>query len=257
MVATHNWRAAAASPSQQSTGFLAMSGSGRNDGFIGSGGRGATTAATGRPAAEGTGTPFIGSASKLSANSHRQVGSASTSKDANFDSLLSTSSSLLSNINARTSTLNPYSGQRDSAEASNSGTAATGALGEKSLLELSVASHFKTSTTTTFESEASAHRMLAPLGYDSARLGQSTRDFMMRTSQSGSHASGGRMEEEKKDELVPMNNDGGFDQATYHALTNLQGTSIKQILNSHHEHWYVRVRTLFIIVYVNSFHFSS
>ncbi|EJK69819.1 hypothetical protein THAOC_08885 [Thalassiosira oceanica] len=198
MVSTHNWRAAAASPSQHSTGF----GTGRNDGFIGSGGRGgATTATTGGPAAVGTGTPFIGSASKLTAKSNRQ--------------------------------------SRDSAEASNSSTTASGALGEKSLLELSVASNFKTSTTTTFESEASAHRMLARegYGYDSARLGQSTREFEMRTSQSGSHAtSGGRMEEEKKDELVPINNDGGFDQATYQALTNLQGTSIKQILNSHHEH---------------------
>ena len=245
MVATHNWRSAGASPSQHSTGFLAMSGSGRNDGFIGSGGHGATTAmATGGPAGAGTGTPFIGSASKLTTNGNRPVGSASTTKDANFESLLSTSASLLSNIN-RTSTLNPYSGQsRDPAEASNSGTTASGALGEKSLLELSVASNFKTSTTTTFESEASAHRMLARegYGYDSARLGQSTREFEMRTSQSGSHAASvGRMEEEKKDELVPINNDGGFDQATFQALTNLQGTSIKQILNSHHEHWYVRV----------------
>ena len=124
-------------------------------------------------------------------------------------------------------------GAGDAAAASGS---AGVALGDKSLLELSVASRaaaagsagptdpsamggagnnylmggMGASSSTTYEAEASAHCLLAREGYgfDSARLGRTARDLERRATvnTAASVAAGGfgrRMEEEKKDGVEP------------------------------------------------------
>lgn len=156
-----------------------------------------------------------------------------------------------------------------------SNNSASTALGDKSLLELSVASRTTASTglgggggggivgttqggggASTYESEASAHRLLAREGYgfDSARLGRTARELERRTNiattaasttaSGGGFGGGGRMEEEKKDgEIIGSSTlllegagAGGGGGNESHPLANLQGSTLQQILSSHHEY---------------------
>lgn len=136
-------------------------------------------------------------------------------------------------------------------------------LGEKSLTELSVASRYTLNNThtaassaaTTYEGEASAHRLLAREGYgfDSARLGRNVRELEMRASTTPAAASGlgdaigaagggwrtmtsGGGEEKKEmdrhNEQVHPESATALDMAT---LATLQGSSLQQILNIHSE----------------------
>jgi len=150
-------------------------------------------------------------------------------------------------------------------------TAPANALGEKSLLELSVASRVgsharpppgattaTTSRATTYEAEASAHRMFAREGYgfDSARLGRNAREFERRANVSAAASSSsssssaypspyalgggfGRSGEEEKKEGTESHYEGrvGGEASHHHPLSDLTGSaSLRVLLSNHHEH---------------------
>ena len=248
--------------------------------------------------------PFIGAQSTINNNmmgNTNMMGSAQSTTNntnkADFNSLLANSSSLLSSIGRNNST-NHQSTPNTGTQQINTGTAASGVLGDKSLLELSVASRtggssfnsnpnsFNTSTnpnnsnynnsmgdqqqtqyqqTSNYEKESAAHRLLARdgIGFDSVKLGKLTRELENRSTTnnttggsnlSGSYyggygggyggGGGGGMdvEEEKKDDTTyydPTNNTDTnlFENGhSKHVLSSLQGTSMKEILDNHHDY---------------------
>jgi len=244
----------------------------------------------------GTNTrPFIGAQStinnNMANNTNNMMGASSqvtnnNTNKADFNSLLANSSSLLSSIGRNNST-NHQSTPNTGTQQINTGTTASGVLGDKSLLELSVASRtggsssFNTNTsnplnntnnssmgsqqqqqtqyqqTSNYEKESAAHRLLARdgIGFDSVKLGKLTRDLENRSTTSnttggsnlsgsgGYYGSGGYggmdVEEEKKDDYYdPTNNTDTnlFDGHSKHVLSSLQGTSMKEILDNHHDY---------------------
>eukprot|EP01082_Thalassiosira_pseudonana_P000912 g772.t1 g772 contig10:701697-702974(+) len=257
MVATHSWKAPTSPPPFTTTrGGYGLSSSATSSssssnqpsaGFTNAGSTATAPSSFRSPLGFGTGTSgystFIGGSGTNTDNMTNTTSTAATAaatgQVADFGSLLASSASLLSSMNRTSGGITP------SASAGGQTT-----LREKSLMELSVASRrgnitggTTTSASTTYEAEASAHRLFARegFGFDSARLGRSARDLEMRA------AAGGMMQEEKKDggepssssyqstgetmgELLPSS------AAALASLSNLQGASINQILSRHHEY---------------------
>ena len=300
MVFTHSHSFSSPAPQQPSTtnnnkspfmmspsAFAAANNTASNNSSYG-GAFGAGSAASSASATR----PFIGASPT---NNNNMMGSGTTTQQNthDFNSLLANSSSLLSSMGRNAAATHNHAGERGASSSSNidggGQQSASEKLGDKSLLELSVAatssssssrvpmntasnnnntanigtatgmrppSAVSTTTATSYEAEASAHRLLAREGYgfDSARLGRYARELERRTNNitGRSGISDGRMamdmamdEEEKKE--------GGFDGGYYleqggpsthetqqqqqqHSLSKLQGTSIQQILNNHHEY---------------------
>jgi len=233
--------------------------------------------------------PFIGAQSTINNMTGNMMGAQSTATNnntnkADFNSLLANSSSLLSSIGRNNSTTNHQSTPNTAGtQQINTGTiAASGVLGDKSLLELSVASRtggssFNTNTsnplnntnsnnnsmggqqqqqtqyqqTSNYEKESAAHRLLARdgIGFDSVKLGKLTRDLENRSTTSNTTTGGSNfggyggmdVEEEKKDDYYdPTNNTDAnhnqFNGHSKHVLSSLQGTSMKEILDNHHDY---------------------
>ena len=95
---------------------------------------------------------------------------------------------------------------------------------------------------TTYEAEAPNHRLFARerWGFDSTRLGRRARDLER---QANASPGGGRTEEEKKEGHDYEGGVGGGARnlegagaGEAHPLTDLLGSSLKQILTSHHEY---------------------
>lgn len=252
MVSTHAWKAASsplphaaggATQSQSQSSPFLRSPFGNDANAGGPGGLGGAAGAAGGPS-----RPFIGGSDPKPPSAGGGGGAGAR----NFESLLANSASLLSSMGrggGGASALGGATGGGGTTGATGA-PLALGALGEKSLLELNVASRAglggapAATVTTTYEAEASAHRLLARegFGFDSARLGRRARDLERRAGASSS-ADGGaaRMEEEKKEgaESEP----GLFGGAGHasgggeaHPLADLSGASLQQVLASHHEY---------------------
>jgi len=300
MVFTSNWKAASSPSTQQNNSTnnvgspfvmspsafaTAQHNNNNSGGYNASGGLSGGT----------NNRPFIGAQSTINNNmvSNNMMGAQSTATDnnntnkADFNSLLANSSSLLSSIGRTNSTINHQSTPNTAGtQQINTGTTASNVLGDKSLLELSVASRtggsfntnptsFNTSTnnnsmgsqqqqqqqqqttyqqTSNYEKESAAHRLLARdgIGFDSVKLGKLTRDLENRSTTSNTGGGGGYyggasygggyggmdVEEEKKDDYDPTNNTdtNSFNGHSKHVLSSLQGTSMKEILDNHHDY---------------------
>jgi len=228
-----------------------------------SGGFGSSTNSSSMAAGGSASRPFIIGGSNLKPPTTSATNTANATPD--FESLLANSASLLSSMGRSTggggaraastmgsggpSTLSSAFGSSSTNTAYSQPSAATVALGDKSLLELNVASRTTAANATNnamaYEAEASAHRLLAREGYgfDSARLGRSARELERRANNvHASSGGGGMMEEEKKEGMYDALEGGGaYTTAaaggdSQHALSNLQGATVQQILSSHHEH---------------------
>ena len=310
MVFTSNWKATSSPSTQQQTNsnlnnnvgspfvmspsaFAASQHNNNNSGVNNSSGRGGYNSSGGT----NNNRPFIGAQSTTQANNTNNMLGASQSttttntNKADFNSLLANSSSLLSSIGRNNTNSQSTPNTTGTQQINNTGTStASGVLGDKSLLELSVASRtggasFNTSTnpnnsnynnstgtqqqqqqtyqqTSNYEKESAAHRLLARngIGFDSVKLGKLTRELENRGTTSnttgGSNFGGGGyygssgfgggggfgggmdVEEEKKDDYNQNTdaNHNPYDGHSKHVLSSLKGTSMKEILNNHHDY---------------------